>query len=37
MDLVVVGLGYVGLPLVRAACNAGLQVGGLDRDTRIIA
>jgi UDP-N-acetyl-D-glucosamine dehydrogenase len=37
MDLVVVGLGYVGLPLVRAACRAGLQVGGLDRDPRIIA
>jgi nucleotide sugar dehydrogenase len=37
MDLVVVGLGYVGLPLVRAACQAGLRVGGLDRDPRIIA
>ncbi|MEW2360267.1 nucleotide sugar dehydrogenase [Spirillospora sp. NPDC029432] len=36
MDLVVIGLGYVGLPLVREACRAGLRVGGLDRDTRVI-
>ncbi|MFI0357195.1 nucleotide sugar dehydrogenase, partial [Actinomadura sp. 9N407] len=35
-DLVVVGLGYVGLPLAREACRAGLRVGGLDRDTRVI-
>ncbi|PRX00936.1 UNVERIFIED_ORG: hypothetical protein CLV66_13133, partial [Actinomadura viridilutea] len=32
IDLVVIGLGYVGLPLVREACRAGLRVGGLDRD-----
>ncbi|MBD2896056.1 nucleotide sugar dehydrogenase [Spirillospora sp. NPDC000708] len=37
MDLVVIGLGYVGLPLVREACRAGLQVGGLDRDARVVA
>ena len=37
MDLVVIGLGYVGLPLVREACRAGLQVGGLDRDGRVVA
>ncbi|KAB2353681.1 nucleotide sugar dehydrogenase [Actinomadura montaniterrae] len=36
MDLVVIGLGYVGLPLVREACRAGLQVGGLDRDARVV-
>ncbi|MFB4316846.1 nucleotide sugar dehydrogenase [Actinomadura sp. 21ATH] len=36
MDLAVIGLGYVGLPLVREACRAGLRVGGLDRDTRVI-
>ena len=29
-DLAVVGLGYVGLPLVREAVNAGLRVVGLD-------
>jgi UDP-N-acetyl-D-glucosamine dehydrogenase len=29
-DLVVVGLGYVGLPLVAEACRAGLSVAGLD-------
>ncbi|WP_242889294.1 nucleotide sugar dehydrogenase [Actinomadura litoris] len=37
MDLVVIGLGYVGLPLVREACRAGLEVGGLDRDARVVA
>jgi nucleotide sugar dehydrogenase len=37
LDLVVIGLGYVGLPLVREACRAGLRVAGLDRDARVIA
>ncbi|GGT59930.1 nucleotide sugar dehydrogenase [Actinomadura citrea] len=37
MDLVVIGLGYVGLPLAREACRAGLRVGGLDRDARVAA
>ncbi|MFC5180138.1 nucleotide sugar dehydrogenase [Actinomadura harenae] len=37
MDLVVIGLGYVGLPLVREACRAGLRVGGYDRDERVIS
>ncbi|MFC4910506.1 nucleotide sugar dehydrogenase [Actinomadura gamaensis] len=37
MDLVVIGLGYVGLPLVREACRAGLRVGGHDRDERVVA
>ncbi|QXJ22048.1 nucleotide sugar dehydrogenase [Actinomadura graeca] len=37
MDLVVIGLGYVGLPLVREACRAGLEAGGLDRDARVVA
>jgi nucleotide sugar dehydrogenase len=37
LDLVVIGLGYVGLPLVREACRAGLRVGGLDRDARVVA
>jgi nucleotide sugar dehydrogenase len=37
VDLVVVGLGYVGLPLVREACRTGLRVGGLDRDARVVA
>ncbi|CAM02478.1 nucleotide sugar dehydrogenase [Saccharopolyspora erythraea NRRL 2338] len=30
VDLVVVGLGYVGLPLARRACEEGLSVRGLD-------
>ncbi|CNF55499.1 nucleotide sugar dehydrogenase [Mycobacterium tuberculosis] len=37
MDIVVIGLGYVGLPLVREASRAGLRVGGLDRDARVVA
>ncbi|MGH3389198.1 MAG: nucleotide sugar dehydrogenase, partial [Actinomadura sp.] len=37
LDLVVVGLGYVGLPLVREACRAGLQVAGLDLDEGVVA
>lgn len=32
-DLVVVGLGYVGLPLAVTAVQAGLRVVGLDRET----
>jgi nucleotide sugar dehydrogenase len=37
LDLVVIGLGYVGLPLAREACRAGLKVAGLDRDARVVA
>ncbi|MEV6109988.1 nucleotide sugar dehydrogenase [Streptomyces sp. NPDC051940] len=36
IDLVVVGLGYVGLPLARAAAGAGLQVVGIDRSRRVV-
>ncbi|MBW8484638.1 nucleotide sugar dehydrogenase [Actinomadura parmotrematis] len=36
MDLVVIGLGYVGLPLVREAAAAGLQTGGLDLNARVV-
>jgi UDP-N-acetyl-D-glucosamine dehydrogenase len=36
IDLVVVGLGYVGLPLARCASRAGLSVAGLDTDSRIV-
>ena len=36
VDLVVVGLGYVGLPLAQAACNAGLSVVGLDLQASIV-
>ncbi|MGW5362617.1 nucleotide sugar dehydrogenase [Actinopolymorpha pittospori] len=36
-DLAVVGLGYVGLPLVREACRAGLRVVGLDVSARVVA
>jgi nucleotide sugar dehydrogenase len=35
-DLVVVGLGYVGLPLARAATAAGLRVVGLDRVPSVV-
>ncbi|MFC0038243.1 nucleotide sugar dehydrogenase [Actinomadura rayongensis] len=37
VDLVVVGLGYVGLPLAREAVRAGLSVAGLDRDAGLVA
>lgn len=36
VDLVVVGLGYVGLPLAQAACDSGLSVIGLDLQTSIV-
>jgi UDP-N-acetyl-D-glucosamine dehydrogenase len=36
VDLVVVGLGYVGLPLVAEATAAGLTVVGLDPDQRVV-
>lgn len=35
-DLVVVGLGYVGLPLARSAAAAGLRVVGLDRSSSVV-
>ncbi|MFE7506773.1 nucleotide sugar dehydrogenase [Promicromonospora sp. NPDC057488] len=35
--LVVVGLGYVGLPLVQAAVRAGYDVAGLDVNERVVA
>jgi len=35
-DLVVVGLGYVGLPLVAEATHAGLSVRGLDISERVV-
>jgi UDP-N-acetyl-D-glucosamine dehydrogenase len=36
VDLVVVGLGYVGLPLAARACAAGLTVVGVDTDARVV-
>lgn len=36
VDLVVVGLGYVGLPLARSAASAGLRVVGLDRSRTVV-
>lgn len=36
VDLVVVGLGYVGLPLAREACLAGMSVIGLDVNTQVV-
>jgi UDP-N-acetyl-D-glucosamine dehydrogenase len=36
VDLVVVGLGYVGLPLAQAASAAGLKVAGLDRNSAVV-
>ena len=35
-DLVVIGLGYVGLPLVQEACRSGLSVTGLDVSERVV-
>jgi UDP-N-acetyl-D-glucosamine dehydrogenase len=36
MDLAVVGLGYVGLPLVRESCRAGLRVLGFDTSSSVV-
>jgi UDP-N-acetyl-D-glucosamine dehydrogenase len=36
VDLVVVGLGYVGLPLVQEAVASGLRVTGLDRSDDVV-
>jgi UDP-N-acetyl-D-glucosamine dehydrogenase len=36
IDLVIVGQGYVGLPLAQAAIAAGLTVVGLDRSQRVV-
>ena len=36
-DLVVIGLGYVGLPLVYEAVSSGLDVAGLDSDVQRVA
>lgn len=36
VDLVVIGLGYVGLPLVREASRAGMRVVGYDTDDRVV-
>ncbi|MFZ9283985.1 MAG: nucleotide sugar dehydrogenase [Candidatus Nanopelagicales bacterium] len=36
-DLVVIGLGYVGLPLAQEAVRAGLSVAGYDLSDRVIA
>lgn len=35
-EALVIGLGYVGLPLARAAVTAGLSVVGLDRDATVV-
>jgi UDP-N-acetyl-D-glucosamine dehydrogenase len=36
LDLVVIGLGYVGLPLAQEASRSGLRVTGLDLDPRVV-
>jgi UDP-N-acetyl-D-glucosamine dehydrogenase len=36
MDLVVIGLGYVGLPLAQEAARAGLTVGGYDITAEVV-
>jgi nucleotide sugar dehydrogenase len=36
VDLVVIGLGYVGLPLAQEACRSGLSVVGLDVVPRVV-
>jgi UDP-N-acetyl-D-glucosamine dehydrogenase len=37
LDLVVVGLGYVGMPLAQEACRGGLRVTGLDLDADLVS
>jgi nucleotide sugar dehydrogenase len=37
VDVVVIGLGYVGLPLAREACGVGLGVAGFDVSAGIVA
>jgi nucleotide sugar dehydrogenase len=37
LDLVVIGLGYVGLPLAQEAVRTGLRVAGYDRDEQVVA
>ncbi|HET9654125.1 MAG TPA: nucleotide sugar dehydrogenase [Kineosporiaceae bacterium] len=36
VDLVVIGLGYVGLPLAQEACRSGLRVTGLDLSVPVV-
>jgi nucleotide sugar dehydrogenase len=36
LDLVVIGLGYVGLPLAQEAVRSGLRVAGFDRDREVV-
>ncbi len=36
VDLVVIGLGYVGLPLAQEACRSGLRVVGLDLSVAVV-
>ena len=36
MKIGVLGLGYVGLPLAVAFCEAGHDVAGVDLDTRVV-
>jgi UDP-N-acetyl-D-glucosamine dehydrogenase len=36
LDLVVIGLGYVGLPLAQEACRAGLNVAGVDLSAALV-
>lgn len=37
LDVVVIGLGYVGLPLAHTASAAGLKVGGLDLNENVVS
>ena len=34
--MVVIGVGYVGLPLAQEACRAGMNVVGLDTDQEVV-
>jgi UDP-N-acetyl-D-glucosamine dehydrogenase len=36
-DLVIIGLGYVGLPLAREAARCGMRVAGLDRSEHVVS
>ena len=36
ISVTIIGLGYVGLPLVQEACRSGMQVSGFDTDSTVV-
>ena len=35
-DVAVIGLGYVGLPIIAEACRAGMRVVGIDKSPSVV-